>query len=84
VAKPIKVALVNDYEIVLEGLRALLRPSERQIHVVEIDVRKKPRRRVDVTSGWVNSDISRRTGGSCSGSVERNQVDFGVCVIDEY
>lgn len=48
-AKPIKVALVNDYEIVLEGLRALLRPSERQIHVVEIDVRKKPRRRVDVT-----------------------------------
>ena len=48
-AKPIKVALVNDYEIVLEGLRALLRPSEREIQVVEIDVRKKPRRRVDVT-----------------------------------
>jgi DNA-binding NarL/FixJ family response regulator len=49
VAKPIKVALVNDYEIVLEGLRALLRPSEPEIHVVVIDVRKKPRRRVDVT-----------------------------------
>jgi DNA-binding NarL/FixJ family response regulator len=49
VAKPIKVALVNDYEIVLEGLRALLRPSEPEIHVVEIDIRKKPRRRVDVT-----------------------------------
>jgi DNA-binding NarL/FixJ family response regulator len=49
VAKPIKVALVNDYEIVLEGLRALLRPSEREIQVVELDVRKKPRRRVDVT-----------------------------------
>ena len=48
-AKPIKVALVNDYEIVLEGLRALLRPSEPEIHVVEIDIRKKPRRRVDVT-----------------------------------
>ena len=48
-AKPIKVALVNDYEIVLEGLRALLRPSEREIQVVEIDVRKKPRRQVDVT-----------------------------------
>jgi DNA-binding NarL/FixJ family response regulator len=49
VAKPIQVALVNDYEIVLEGLRALLKPSEREIHVVEIDVRKGPRRRVDVT-----------------------------------
>jgi DNA-binding NarL/FixJ family response regulator len=49
VAKPIRVALVNDYEIVLEGLRALLKPSERQIRVVELDVRKSPRRRVDIT-----------------------------------
>jgi two-component system, NarL family, response regulator LiaR len=49
VAKPILVALVNDYEIVLEGLRALLKPSERAIHVVEIDIKKQPRRRVDVT-----------------------------------
>jgi hypothetical protein len=84
VAKPIKVALVNDYEIVREGLRALLRPSERVIHVVEIDVRKKPRRQVDVTSAWIKSDISLRTGGSCSGSVGRNQVEFGVRAIDEY
>jgi len=49
VAKPIQVALVNDYEIVLEGLRALLRPGEREIHVAEIDVKKGPKRRVDVT-----------------------------------
>jgi two-component system, NarL family, response regulator LiaR len=49
VAKPIQVALVNDYEIVLAGLRALLKPSEREIHVVEIDIKKQPRRRVDVS-----------------------------------
>jgi DNA-binding NarL/FixJ family response regulator len=49
VAKPIQVALLNDYEIVLEGLRSLLKQSEREIHVVEIDIRKPPRRRVDVT-----------------------------------
>jgi DNA-binding NarL/FixJ family response regulator len=49
VAKPIQVALLNDYEIVLEGLRSLLKPNEREIHVVEIDIRKQPRRRVDVT-----------------------------------
>jgi NarL family two-component system response regulator LiaR len=49
VAKPIRVALVNDYMIVLEGLRALLRSSEPAIQVVELDVRKKPRRGVDVT-----------------------------------
>ncbi len=45
----IRVALVNDYMILLEGLRALLRSSEPEIQVVEIDVRKGPRRGVDIT-----------------------------------
>lgn len=49
VPKPIRVALVNDYMIVLEGLRSLLRPSEPEIHLVEMDVKKQPRRTVDVT-----------------------------------
>jgi DNA-binding NarL/FixJ family response regulator len=35
--------------IVLEGLRALLSSSDPEIQVVEVDVRKNPRRRVDVT-----------------------------------
>ncbi len=48
-AKPIRVALFNDYEIVLEGLRALLKPGEPEIHVVELDIKKGPRARVDVT-----------------------------------
>ena len=47
--KPIRVALVNDYLIVLEGLRSLLKASEPAIEVVELDVRKGPRRKVDVT-----------------------------------
>jgi two-component system, NarL family, response regulator LiaR len=47
--KPIRVALVNDYMMVLAGLRALLESSEPEIEVIEIDVRKRPRRRVDVT-----------------------------------
>jgi NarL family two-component system response regulator LiaR len=45
----IRVALVNDYEIVLEGLRALLRAYEPEIRVVEIDLQVTPRRAVDVT-----------------------------------
>jgi DNA-binding NarL/FixJ family response regulator len=49
VPTPIRVALVNDYMIVLEGLRSLLRSSEPEIQVVEIDLRKGPRRGVDVT-----------------------------------
>jgi DNA-binding NarL/FixJ family response regulator len=49
VAKSIRAALVNDYMIVLEGLRALLAFAEPAIQVVEMDVRTNPKRRVDVT-----------------------------------
>jgi two-component system, NarL family, response regulator LiaR len=45
----IRVALVNDYEIVLEGLRSLLRPHEPEIATVEIDVNQPPSQHVDVT-----------------------------------
>ena len=45
----IRVALVNDYELVLEGLRALLMPYAPGIRVVELDVRTTPARTVDVT-----------------------------------
>jgi len=45
----IRVALVNDYEIVLEGLRALLRPYAPAIEVVESEIDRSPRRMVDVT-----------------------------------
>lgn len=48
-AGPIRIALVNDYAIVLEGLRSLLKSSEPEIQVIEIDVRKGPRRKVDIT-----------------------------------
>ena len=48
-AKSIRVALVNDYMIVLEGLRSLLESSDSEIRIVELDVRKGPRRSVDVT-----------------------------------
>jgi DNA-binding NarL/FixJ family response regulator len=46
---PIRVALVNDYQIVLEGLRALLNAHDDDIHVVEMDVGRDPRAQVDVT-----------------------------------
>jgi two-component system, NarL family, response regulator LiaR len=49
VSETIRVALVNDYEIVLEGLRALLRPYDPQIRVVELDIEGGPQAAVDVT-----------------------------------
>jgi DNA-binding NarL/FixJ family response regulator len=45
----VRVALVNDYEIVLQGLRALLLPYAPGIEVVERDVKVTPRRTVGVT-----------------------------------
>ena len=41
-AKSIRIALVNDYMIVLEGLRALIESSDSEITIVELDVRKGP------------------------------------------
>jgi NarL family two-component system response regulator LiaR len=49
VAKSIRVALVNDYMIVLEGLRALLESGDSGIDVVELDIKRGPKRKVDVT-----------------------------------
>jgi NarL family two-component system response regulator LiaR len=49
VSETVRVALVNDYEIVLEGLRALLRPYDPQMRVVEVDVEGGPQAAVDVT-----------------------------------
>lgn len=44
----IKVALVNDFELVLEGLRAMLDPAP-GMRIVETEVRHPPRTAVDVT-----------------------------------
>jgi two-component system, NarL family, response regulator LiaR len=48
-SETIRVALVNDFEIILEGLRALLRPYEPEIRVAELEVKGKPEHAVDVT-----------------------------------
>lgn len=45
---PCQIALVNDYEVILAGLRAMLAPYRSRIEVVEIDVEDTPNRRVDV------------------------------------
>jgi len=43
-----RVAVVNDYEIVLRGLEAMLRPFRDRIEVVELDVEGRPDQTVDV------------------------------------
>ncbi len=43
-----RVALVNDYEIVLRGLETMLRPYRDRIEVIELDVERNPDEIVDV------------------------------------
>jgi NarL family two-component system response regulator LiaR len=44
----ITVAVVNDYELVVQGLASMLRAFRDRIEVVELDVCENPHRRVDV------------------------------------
>jgi NarL family two-component system response regulator LiaR len=59
-AKPIRVAIVNDYELVVEGLAAVLAPYRDRIEVVELDSRMPVVSDVDVllydTFGQVQGD----------------------------
>jgi DNA-binding NarL/FixJ family response regulator len=43
-----RVALVNDYEIVLRGLETMMRPFRDRIEVIELDVEQNPDEIVDV------------------------------------
>ncbi|MCU1426002.1 MAG: helix-turn-helix transcriptional regulator, partial [Actinomycetia bacterium] len=45
---PVRVALVNDYEIVLRGLESMLRPFRDRVVVVELDIAHNPEHVVDV------------------------------------
>lgn len=44
----VRLALVNDYELILEGLQALLAPFANRLEVVEIDIRAQPSEAVDI------------------------------------
>jgi NarL family two-component system response regulator LiaR len=48
VQAPIQVALVNDFELVLRGLEAVLQPFADRLDVVELDVGTNPDFQVDV------------------------------------
>jgi len=46
--RPVRVAIVNDYEVIVAGVCAMLVPHRQRVAVVELDVREDPDHRVDV------------------------------------
>ena len=46
--RPIRVALVNDFELVLRGLEAFLGRFPDRLQIVELDVRRNPAHHVDI------------------------------------
>jgi DNA-binding NarL/FixJ family response regulator len=47
--EPLRLRLLNDYEVVVAGLRAMLEPFDDRVRVVEEDIRSISGRRVDLT-----------------------------------
>lgn len=47
--KPVSVALVNDYEVVVRGLEAMLQPFSDRVRVAEVDINIETATPVDVT-----------------------------------
>lgn len=47
-SRPLRLAIVNDYEVVIKGLEATLEPYSDRVQVVELDVDKSVSERVDV------------------------------------
>ncbi len=47
-ASPLQVAIVNDYELIVAGVRAMLAPHRNRVGVVELDVDQDPEHAVDV------------------------------------
>lgn len=45
---PLRLAIVNDYQVIVAGLRAMLAPPQYGVDVVELDVRQSPEHNVDV------------------------------------
>lgn len=45
---PLRVAIVNDYEVIIRGVQHMLKPFARQIEVVELDVDRSPARPVEI------------------------------------
>jgi len=45
---PLRVAIVNDYQVIVAGLKAMLAPPQYGVDVVELDVQQSPRNKVDV------------------------------------
>lgn len=46
---PVRVAILNDYEVVVRGVHAMLSPFEDRVEVVELDLSAPVRSQVDVT-----------------------------------
>ena len=44
----LRVAIVNDYQVIVAGLMAMLAPQQYRVNVVELDVQRGPVNSVDV------------------------------------
>jgi DNA-binding NarL/FixJ family response regulator len=72
---PLTVSLVNDYEIIVSGLAAMLAPFADRVKVVELNVESEPARQADIalfdTFAGRRHALSRATAMVRDGYVDR-------------
>ncbi len=64
--RPLRLALINDYELVVAGLASLLHPFSHRVEVVEIDLQRLPTSPVDIAV----YDTFAAPNGRCSKIVD--------------
>jgi NarL family two-component system response regulator LiaR len=59
--RPLRVALVNDYQVIVEGLARMLKPFSNRVEIVELVINEAPHRAVDVA---LYDTFAEREGGA--------------------
>ena len=77
-----RVALVNDYEVIVRGVERMLRPFGDRIDVIELDVDQNPDRPVDValfdSFGNIRLGLDRVESDGYKTLDEGQRVEFNV------
>jgi two-component system, NarL family, response regulator LiaR len=75
-AEPLRVAVINDFELVVRGLETMLYRFRDRVRVVELDVRHNPTQRVDIAL----FDTYGQTGGGVE-RVKSLAADRGIGAV---
>lgn len=69
---PVEIAVVNDYEVVVRGVAAMLAPFADRVRVVELDLNRPPTRPLDIALFDTFAAPQEGAGGGMLAALERS------------